>query len=453
MTTIEEASYGPLSLILGSDYYWRIDEVNDSATPTTWIGDLWTFKTEDYVTVDDFERYTDDDPNRIWDVWLDGWDDDNNGSTIGYPDPDLDAGEHYVDTDTVYGGDQSVPIFYDNSGSSYSEVSVNTADLPIGTDWTAGSPETLVLWFFGDPNNTPDIMYVKLNNTKVPYDGDPIHLTQSVWRQWNIDLSEFGVNLGNVTSFAIGFDKAGSTAAESLVFVDEIRLYRVAPEIPAAQEPNDFGLVAYYAMENNAHDSSGNNHNGTVLGAPTYVDSLAGYGLAMEFNADSNDCVNLGNDEAFNPAGSFSLSVWAYIKVWSTDWGDVLVSKRGEDSVGWQLRRPTSNSICFTTRGVGVDDMNSNIDAPLFEWVHIGCVYDNDENTKRIYVDGVLDSEVDTDEGETISPSTQDAYIGARALSGNNGEDSYFKGMLDEVRIYDRALSYGEVVSLADPTP
>jgi MSHA biogenesis protein MshQ len=278
-------------------------------------------------------------------------------------------------------------------------------------------------------------------------------LTQSVWRPCIIDLSEFGVNSGSITSLAIGFERAGDPGVESMVLVDDITLYRVAPEIPEAVEPSTEGLVAYYAMENNVQDSSGNGHHGTVLGAPSYVDGIDGYGKAMEFSADSNDCIDLGDDEAFNPAGSFSISVWAYIKNWSTNWGDVMVSKRGEDNIGWQLRRPTDGSICFTTRGVGVDDMNSDIDAPLFEWVHIVCVYDNVENTKRIYVDGLLDSEVDTDEGETIAAATQNAYIGARALSGNDGEDSYFTGILDEVRIYDRALSYGEAVFLADPTP
>jgi len=437
--TIAQTSYGPLSLDLSQDYYWQVDSVG---TSDTWEGDIWSFRTEDYTVVEDFEFYDDDDPNRVWDYWGDGWDDDNNGSTMGYPDPDFDNDEHFVETVNVYGGDQAGPIFYDNSDTTlYSEVSIDTADLPIGTNWTSGSPETLVMWFFGDVNNTPDLMYVKLNNQKVYYDGDPIHLTQSVWRPCIIDIAEFGVSLGNITSLAIGFDRAGDPGVESMLLVDDITLYRVAPEIPEAVEPSTEGLVAYYAMENNVNDSSGNGHNGTVLGAPTYVDGISGYGMAMEFSADSNDCIDLGDSDAFDPAGSFSISVWAYIKAWSTDWGDVMVSNRGEDNLGWQLRRHNSDSICFTTRGVGADDMASEIDAPLFEWVQIVCVYDNDANTKRLYIDGILDSEVDTDEGETIAAATQNVYIGARALSSNDGVDSYFTGILDEVRIYDRALS------------
>jgi len=70
-----------------------------------------------------------------------------------------------------------------------------------------------------------------------------------------------------------------------------------------------------------------------------------------------------------------------------------------------------------------------------------------------LYIDGIFDSEVDTDEGETIAAATQNAYIGARANSANDAQEAYFSGKLDEVRIYDRALSYGEAVFLADPTP
>ena len=239
-----------------------------------------------------------------------------------------------------------------------------------------------------------------------------------------------------------------------MVFVDDISLYRIAPEIPEAEEPNSDGLVAYYAMENNVQDGSGNGHNGTIIGAPTYVQGPDGYGMAMEFNG-TEDCVDLGTHSPFDPAGSFSISVWAYIKNWSTDWNHVMVGNRGESGIGWQLRRPNSDKICFTTRDVGVDDMSSEVDAPLFEWVHIGCVYDSETNTKRIYVDGVLDSEADTSEEENnvIAPTTHNVYIGARANSSNNSQEAFFTGMIDEVRIYNRALSYGEVIFLADPTP
>ncbi|MHC4596693.1 MAG: galactose-binding domain-containing protein, partial [Planctomycetota bacterium] len=76
VTTVTEASYGPLSVDLGQTYYWRVDEVNEAETPTTWQGDIWDFTVQEYFVVDDFESYNELDPadpnsNRIFLTWLD----------------------------------------------------------------------------------------------------------------------------------------------------------------------------------------------------------------------------------------------------------------------------------------------------------------------------------------------------------------------------------------------
>jgi hypothetical protein len=228
----------------------------------------------------------------------------------------------------------------------------------------------------------------------------------------------------------------------------DIRLYRLAPPITTPTDPGTDGLVAYYAMENNVQDGSGNGLNGTAIGSPTYVSGPTGYGMAIQLNG-TNQAVDLGKKAEFNPAGSFSISLWANIGAWTTAWEHVMVSNRGEGSIGWQVRRHSSASLCFTTRGVGNDDTASSIVPPLNEWIHIACVYDNVNNTKRIYINGVEDTVVDTNPG-TIGATTHNTYIGARANSGNTAQETRFTGMIDEVRIYNRPLSDGEVLFLAD---
>jgi hypothetical protein len=205
-------------------------------------------------------------------------------------------------------------------------------------------------------------------------------------------------------------------------------------------------------MNSNVQDGSGKGNHGTVVGAPAYVDGQAGFGKALQFNG-MTDCVDLGNKPVFNFAGSFSLSVWANITTWTSNWGHAMVGNRGESNVGWQLRRRDSNKICFTTRGVGNDDLGSNMNAPVGEWVHIVAVYDNVNNTKRIYVNGVEDIVGNTNAGVTLAATTHNTYIGARANGGNTGPEAFFAGMLDDVRIYNRVLSPGEVEFLSDPTP
>ncbi|MBA7525147.1 hypothetical protein ES705_17296 [subsurface metagenome] len=149
VTTVTEASYGPLSLDLGTTYYWRIDEVNEAETPTTWQGDICNFTTQEYFVVDDFEDYNDYPPNEIWSTWIDGYGIPANGATAGYPNPDWNLDEHYVETAIVHGGQQAMPYFYDNSGpANYSEA---TFTLSSQFDWTMKGADVLSLRFRGRP--------------------------------------------------------------------------------------------------------------------------------------------------------------------------------------------------------------------------------------------------------------------------------------------------------------
>ncbi len=149
VTTVTETSYGPLSLDLGKIYYWRVDEVNEAETPTTWQGDIWNFRTQKYFVVDDFEDYNDYPPDEIWATWVDGYGVPANGATAGYPAPDFLAGEHYAETTIVRGGQQAMPFFYDNSGpANYSEA---TLTLSPQRDWTIKGIEALSLRFRGSP--------------------------------------------------------------------------------------------------------------------------------------------------------------------------------------------------------------------------------------------------------------------------------------------------------------
>ncbi|MHC4519178.1 MAG: LamG domain-containing protein, partial [Planctomycetota bacterium] len=80
--SVSEASYVPGGLEFGSTYYWRIDEVNEADEVRVWEGDLWSFTAQEFAVIDDMESY-DDEENRIFDIWLDGFVNDT-GSTVGY---------------------------------------------------------------------------------------------------------------------------------------------------------------------------------------------------------------------------------------------------------------------------------------------------------------------------------------------------------------------------------
>jgi hypothetical protein len=229
VATTTEASHGPLSLDLAQTYYWRVDEVNEAETPTTWQGTVWDFATQEYIVVDDFESYNDLDPgdpesNRIFLTWLDGYEVATNGSLVGYDVPP------FAEQNIVHSDKQSMPLAYSNTGTAaYSEAERTFA---VPQNWTKAGIVTMVLYFHGAPGNTGQL-YVKVNDSKVVFDGDAADIVKPRWKQWNIDLASVGANLQNVTKLSIGIDGSGATGT---LYIDDIRLYRLAPEVVVPSE-------------------------------------------------------------------------------------------------------------------------------------------------------------------------------------------------------------------------
>ncbi|MBN2180852.1 MAG: discoidin domain-containing protein [Sedimentisphaerales bacterium] len=223
--TVAEAGYGPLSLDLGTTYYWRVDEVNNANVTPIWQGSTWSFTTSNYRIVDDFESYNDipqgeEGSNLVYLTWIDGYDTPStNGSTMGY------TSGISLETTIVHGGKQSVPLMYNNTTAGISKVTANAGALPGDSDWTIGSPEQLVLWVYGsaDNNSSTDRMYVEIGGVKKIFSGD-IALEQ--WQDFPIDLASLGINLGNVGTVTIGLEKTGSAGGSGMVFIDDILLYR-----------------------------------------------------------------------------------------------------------------------------------------------------------------------------------------------------------------------------------
>jgi len=231
VSIVTEAQDGPISLDLGQTYYWKVNEVNMAETPTTWEGDIWSFKTYEYFVVDDFEDYNDYPPDEIFSTWIDGYGIATNGSTAGYPEPDFLAGEHYIETTIVHSGDQSMPLFYDNN-FKYSEA---TMTLSSQRDWTLRGVGVLSLWFYGDTSNAAERMYVALNGSAVVYHGNPDAALIDGWTEWRIDLQAFsdqGVNLANINTITLGLGNRNNPVAggSGMMYFDDIRLYPPAPE-------------------------------------------------------------------------------------------------------------------------------------------------------------------------------------------------------------------------------
>ena len=221
--SVADSSVDPGALDLATTYYWRIDEVNEAEMPSAWAGDVWSFSTQEYIVVEDFEGYTDDidADEAIFQTWADGYEvDDNGGSVVGY------EMSPFAEQTIVHGGGQSMPLAYDNTSAAHSET---TRTFDVARNWSLHGIEVLSVWVHGDPASDAQQMYVKINNTKVPYSGQVAITSEPRWRQWEIPLEELadqGLNLQSVTQLSIGFDRIGAVGGKGLVFIDDIRLYR-----------------------------------------------------------------------------------------------------------------------------------------------------------------------------------------------------------------------------------
>ena len=142
-----DESYDPGKLAWHTTYYWRVDEVNDLHPDSPWAGNLWSFTTGDFLLVDNFEDYTDDDAagRAIWQHWIDGFGVADNGSQVGYLMPP------YAEQTIIHSGRQSMPLLYNNTdGVTNSEVRLT---LTTPRDWTEEGVTDLSLWFRGYPGS------------------------------------------------------------------------------------------------------------------------------------------------------------------------------------------------------------------------------------------------------------------------------------------------------------
>jgi len=340
-----------------------------------------------------------------------------------------------------------MPLFYDNSIASYSEATVNTDDLAIGRDWTKGAPETLVLWIHGDLGNAAaDQLYVKINNTKVVYDGG---LSVPIWRPWHIDLGALGMNLDRINTMSIGVDGSGS----GMLYVDDIALYRAAPAIAGPPAGGDPSLVAHWKLDETegltAADSSGYGNHGTLVGMDGTEWTAGILDGALEFadgTASNPKYIDFGNSTSLQLFDSATISAWVKMNEGNADVymgiGGKLLSGYYK---GFALVRHDSNVFrLWCDDGAGVlagHDASSDDTYTDTEWHHVVGVIDN--GTSILYVDGVRQAQ----EGSVdLTNSDGIAVIGKQY--GDDSSHRYWNGAIDDFRIYYRALSGQEISDL-----
>ena len=148
-------------------------------------------------------------------------------------------------------------------------------------------------------------------------------------------------------------------------------------------------------------------------------------------------------EDVLDPSGSFSLSTWIYpTNIASVSHQRVIIKDNG--SVGWALSlgdvAPGSGRLRFFTRGLSVIITDSPTALQNDTWYHVVAVYDAAADTKKIYINGALNATSTSVTGSIPNNSNQ-LSIGA------GGSGGAFFGMIDEVRIFNVALTAEQVAS------
>ena len=201
------------------------------------------------------------------------------------------------------------------------------------------------------------------------------------------------------------------------------------------------GLIAHWAFNGNANDVTGNGHNGTVNGAGLTTDRFGNANSAYSF--DGNDYIAAADSADFTLGSNpFTIAAWSKISAFSSDGGYYFMGHdEGPGNTDKWIFFQGNSGIKFITSPTGwvsLGTYNFQVD----DWHHL--VVRRDGNLLTAFVDGVPIG--DSVFSSTI-PNPSASFLIGDAESQHSGRN--YRGAIDDVRIYDRALSSTEIQALA----
>lgn len=241
-----------------------------------------------------------------------------------------------------------------------------------------------------------------------------------------------------------------SGVAESAQGDDPDELARIADEIKRHRRADlQAGLVLYYNFDRAGErgevaDLSGSGNRGTVLGAAWTPEGAIGGAYTFDIRKKSN-VIRIPDRDSLDVT---RITVSAWIKTMDKDehWNRV-VDKHWQEgytlSMGGKLHdKMLAGLVFFEVGGHSVGSDGSVADG---KWHHLVGTYDG--TVQRLYVDGKQQKKTENWSGD-IPKNKHDLFIGNSMIKYETPEFTAFDGAIDEVRIYNRALSQREILQL-----
>jgi len=245
-----------------------------------------------------------------------------------------------------------------------------------------------------------------------------------------------------------------------MLYIDDIRLNPQASELITPAQPDDAELLTHLAFDEGAgaiaRDSSGNGHDASLEGPPQW--STGKVGGALQFGNGSH-VLDEDAEDYLNGLEALTISMWIKAGVTGTDTGFLIAKDPTDQDNSISMRYDAAGAISggnnvlkvAVTTDDGEQQLESSSNSQSTEWQHL-CMTWASGGLLRLYIDGMEDMPT----GRNNANNTGPVSTCEKLIIGKGGKDiinsAGWDGLIDEVRIYGRALAAGEAMWLAGRT-
>ena len=469
-------SYDPGTLNNGATYYWRIDEVNSGGVTQ---GLVWSFTTESASGTGGLVGH--------WKL------DETSGTVVNDSSGNNNNGT-YVDGPTLgVSGVDGTAVSFDGSNDNVSipnHSSLQVTNMTVAawvyipssipTGWKTiveharGTDNWFGLWKSNNANTfhfrwgangggtvSTDFATSISPNTWYHVVGvlDADNDIARVYLDGKLDKPELtGVDTPTAASGDLTIGENNSSSEAFGGRIDDVRIYDTplnATEIAALAAVAPTGLVGHWKLDETSgttvNDSSGNNNgtydDGPTLGA-TPATNFSGTSVSFDGN---NDNVTIPDDSSLRVT-DMTVSAWVYIpSSVPSGWRTIVEHGRGTDNWFGLWKRSGSDRFHFRWANNGGSTISADFDSTISAdtWYHVVGTLGPDGSggtEARVYLNGISDKD------PVSNPDLPTATSGITTIGENNDGNEAFEGSIDDVRIYNRALTATEVADLTPPS-
>lgn len=200
-------------------------------------------------------------------------------------------------------------------------------------------------------------------------------------------------------------------------------------------------LKLWVKGDGNVYDDSGNSNNGT-LGSTTVFGTGNKFDSALQFDGTTNSIVTINDSVTLSPIAEISITFW--MKFTATGVNSGLFRKAPHNYEPYRVYLTTTQTvgIQISQDGATRDFLDSTTVLTLNTWYHISAVWKPGTNEYKLFINGNLDIQKTT----TLTSIIDNSNI--VEIGGNSGRGQYFNGFMEDIKLFDRALTANEIKTL-----